>query len=132
MKPQGWRLTRKSFAHGLTNRHNKPTWLASYDWKWPKEGGLSKPIGIPFGLNLNTHDVDQFFCKIKISNKLDYWSTMNSSWHVDLSFAIMLCYPPCGFFITVWGGSNKILGKVGGTIHNYLLVWQKKNSLNLR
>lgn len=44
-----------------------------------KEGDLSKLLGTPFGLNLNTQDVNQFLYA-KISKKLDYWSTMKFFW----------------------------------------------------
>ena len=30
------------------------------------------------------------------------------------------------FFITVWGGSNKILDKIRGVIHNYLWSWKEQ------
>lgn len=52
--------------------------LASYNWQWAEEGDLSKLLGTPFDLNLNIRDVDQFL-NAKISNKLDYWSTMKFS-----------------------------------------------------
>lgn len=39
--------------------------------KWSEEGQLSKLLGTPFGLNLNTPDVDQFLYT-KITKKLDY------------------------------------------------------------
>lgn len=51
------------------------TWLVGYNWRWAEEGDLSKLLMIPFGLHLNTPNVDQFLYK-KISMKLDYWSNM--------------------------------------------------------
>ena len=36
-------------------------------------------------------------------------------------------YLPCGFFITVWGGSNKILIRIRAAIRNYL--WSEKEQL---
>lgn len=41
-------------------------WVCFFGWKWAKEKDLSKPLGTPFGLNLDIVDVDSFFIsKIK-------------------------------------------------------------------
>ena len=32
----------------------------NWQWPWAEEGELSKLLGIFFGLNLDTHDVDHF------------------------------------------------------------------------
>ena len=65
----------KSCVYWFDKYTHKPEWLAGYNWKWAEEGDLSKLLGMPFGLNLNIPDVDNFFYT-KISKKLDYWSTM--------------------------------------------------------
>lgn len=39
---------------------HKPEWLNEYQWQWATEGELFELLGTPFGLNLNTLDVDQF------------------------------------------------------------------------
>ena len=87
---------------------------------------MSKLLGTPFGLNLNTHDVDRFLYN-KISKKLDYWSTMKLS----LAGRVVICnrvlLSTLWFFITIWGGSNKILRSIRGAIRNYL--WYGKKQL---
>ena len=83
-------------------------------------------LGTPFGLNLNTPDIDQFLYR-KISNKLNYWCTMK----LALAGRVVICNQVLSstlwFFITVWGGSNKILRKIRGAIRNYL--WAGKEQL---
>lgn len=59
----------KSSAYWFDNYTHIPTWLANYGWKWVEEGDLSKLLGTPFGLNLNTHDADKFLYS-KVSKKL--------------------------------------------------------------
>ena len=87
---------------------------------------MLKLLGIPFGLNLNTHDIDRFLYN-KISIKLDYWSTMKLSlaWRVVICNQVLLS--TLWFFITLWGGSNKILRSNRGAIRNYL--WSGKEQL---
>lgn len=53
----------KSFAHWFDKYTHKPKWLAGYNWRWAKKGDLSKLLGTPFGLNLNTLDMDQLLYK---------------------------------------------------------------------
>jgi hypothetical protein len=61
----------KSSAYWFDKFTHKPVWLNGYDWQWAEEGDLSKLLGTPFGLNLDTKDVDQFLYG-KIAKKLDY------------------------------------------------------------
>lgn len=64
----------KSCVYWFDKYIHKPEWLVCYDWRWAEEGDLSKLLGTPFDLNLNTSNVDQFLYS-KISRKLDYWNT---------------------------------------------------------
>ena len=89
-------------------------------------GDLSKLLGTPFGLNLNTPNVDKFLYN-KISKKLDYWSTMKLSLGGRIVICNQVLLSTLWFFITVWDGSNKILTKMRGTIRNYL--WSGKKQL---
>ena len=61
----------KSSAYWFDKFTHKPIWLNGYGWKWAEDGDLSKLLGTPFGLNLDTKDVDHFLYS-KISKKLDY------------------------------------------------------------
>ena len=44
----------KSCAYWHDKFTYKPEWLNGYNWKWAKERDMSKLLGMPFGLNLNT------------------------------------------------------------------------------
>jgi hypothetical protein len=116
----------KSCAYWFDKYTHKPEWLNGYNWQWATEGDLSKLLGTPFGLNLNTRDVDQFLYN-KIAKKLDYWSKMKLSLAGRAVICNQVLLSTLWFFITVWGGSNKILGKVKGAIRNYL--WSGKEQL---
>jgi hypothetical protein len=58
----------KSCAYWFDKYTHKPEWLLGYNWKWAEEGEFSKLLGTPFGLNLNTRDVDQILYN-KIAKK---------------------------------------------------------------
>ena len=107
----------KSCAYWFDKYTHRPEWLAGYNWKWAEEGDLSKLLGTPFGFNLNTPDVDKFLYN-KISKKLDYWSTMKLSLGGRIVICNQMLLSTLWFFITVWGGSNKILNKIRGAIRN--------------
>lgn len=81
---------------------HKPKWLACYNRRWAEEGDLSKLLGTPFGLNLNTLDIDHFLYS-KIAKKLDYWSSMNLS----LACRVVICNHSTlytlVFYYCVWG-----------------------------
>ena len=74
---------------------------------------MSRLLDTPFGLNLNTPDVDAFLYS-KISKKLDYWSSMKLSLAGRIVVCNKILLSTLWFFITVWGGSNKILKKIRG------------------
>ena len=116
----------KSCAYWFDKFIHRPEWLVGYNWIWAEEGDLSKLLGTPFGLNLNTNDVDRFLYS-KIAKNLNYWSSMKLS----LAGRVVICnqvfLSTLWFFITVWGGSNKILRSIRGAIRNYL--WSGKEQL---
>ena len=97
----------KSSAYWFDKFTHKPVWLNGYGWQWVEEGDLSKLLGTPFGLNLDTKDVYQFLYS-KISKKLDYWSIVKLSLAGRAVICNQILISTLWFFITVWGGSNKI------------------------
>lgn len=88
--------------------------------------GIVKLLGTPCGLNLNTPDVDMFLYR-KISKKLDYWSRMKLALVGKVIICNSVLLSTLWLFIMVWGGSNKVLGKIQGAICNYL--WHGKEQL---
>ena len=113
----------KSSAYWFDKFTHKPIWLNGYGWKWADNGDFSKLLGTPFGLNLDTHDV----LYSKIFKKLDYWRPMKLSLVGRAVICNQMFIFTLWFFITVWGGSNKILSKIRGAIRNYL--WSGKEQL---
>ena len=70
-------------------------------------------LGTPFGLNLNTLDIDQFLYR-KISKKLDYWSTMKYALASRVVICNQVLLSTLWFFITVWRGDPiRFCGKLG-------------------
>ena len=116
----------KSYAYWFDKYTHKSEWLNGYNWQWVEEGYLSKLLCTPFGLNLNTQDVDNFLYR-KNSNKLDYWSTMKISLAGQVVICNQVLLSTLWFFIMIWGGSNKILHKIKRAIRNYL--WLGKEQL---
>jgi hypothetical protein len=55
-----------------------PPWLANFDFPWAIERNVSKLLGTPFGLKLDTQDIDAFFLE-KVNNKLRYWMNVQFS-----------------------------------------------------
>lgn len=103
----------KSSACWFDKFPHKIIQLYEYDWKWADEGDLSKLLGTLFGLNLDTNDVD-YFLYSKISKKLDYGSTMKLSLMGRAVIYNQMLIFTLWIFITVQGGSNKILSKIRG------------------
>lgn len=84
---------------------------------------LSKLLGTHFGLNLKTCDVDEFLIN-KTSKKLDYWSTLKLSLAGKVVIIIQVLLSTLWFFISIWCGTNKTLGKICSILRNYL--WSGK------
>ena len=47
-------------------------------WQWADEKDLSKLLGTPFGIDVDTEDIDSFLIK-RVKAKLDYWVTTKLS-----------------------------------------------------
>ena len=105
----------KSSAYWFDRHIPKSEWLLSYNWKWAEEGDLSKLLGTPFGLNLDTKDIDQFLYN-KIAKKFVYWRSMKLSLAGRIVICNQVLLSTLWFFITVWGGSNKALRRIRGAI----------------
>lgn len=58
----------KSVAYWFSDKE-PPDWTVEFDCQWAQSKNLSKILGSPFGIQLDTADVDQFLVK-KIERKL--------------------------------------------------------------
>ena len=91
------------------------------------EGEVSKFLGAPFGLNLNSEAVDKFLCD-KIDKKLRYWITtrINGTGRVVICNGILVS--SLMFFLAIWSGSKAGVIKVISKIQNYLWTGTQHNS----
>ncbi len=84
-----------------------------------KDGELAKLLGVPFGLNLDTKEVDAFLIE-KLQKKLRHWNIL----HLPLvGRAIVINSVSAStlwFFIRVWGGTKKVIKKCK-TLLNFFL-----------
>ena len=74
---------------------------------------MAELLGTPFGLNLETKDVDHLFYS-KFLKKLDYWSSMKLSLADKAAIYNQVLISTLWFYIIVWGGSDKIFSKIKG------------------
>ncbi len=84
-----------------------------YYWKWAEERDVAELLGTPFGLNLETKDVDHLFYS-KFKKKLGYWSTMKLSLTDKAAIYNQVFISTLWFYIIVWGGSDKIFSTIEG------------------
>jgi hypothetical protein len=62
-------------------------------------------LGIPFGINLHTQDVDDFLYT-KIQKKLEYWASVHLSLSGRAVIANSVLLSTLYYFITIWGSSK--------------------------
>lgn len=51
-----------------------PEWTHRFKWQWASSTDISKLLGVPYGLDMTTQDVDSFLVS-KIDKKLFYGVT---------------------------------------------------------
>ena len=76
-------------------------------------------LGTPFGLKLKVHDVDQFLINMA-KGKLKPSSFTNLSLARCTLIVNHVLTLSLWYFIAVWVGSRKNLGKIKALLHNYL------------
>lgn len=97
----------------------RPSWLNSYDWSWAQIGELSKLLGTPFGLELDTKNVDDFLVE-KITKKLKYWSTTRLSLAGRTLIVNQVLLSTLYYFLAVWAGTVRSLRKIKTLLRCYL------------
>lgn len=85
----------------------------------PPPGSLSKLLGAPFGIALETADVDKFLQQ-KITKKIAYWSTQRLSLAGRATVINAVLLSSIYYFIAIWSGSIHAIRSVRGNLHNYL------------
>lgn len=97
----------------------RPQWLNAFDWTWANEGDLSKLLGTPFGLNLDTKDVDAFLTA-KIEKKLSYWCSTRLSLPGRALIVNQVLLSTLYYFLAVWAGTIACLRKIKSLLQCYL------------
>jgi hypothetical protein len=125
-------LHRFSVASGLTLNWEKstaywcdpeggprPGWTYRLDFQWAGLEDISKLLGTPFGLSLNSDGVDAFLGE-KMDKKLKYWITtrINNSGRAVIGNGILLSIAL--FFLAIWGSSKKGVAKVKSKVANFI------------
>jgi hypothetical protein len=87
--------------HGLLEQQarkerQKPKWTKELKWMWAKDRELVKPFGVPFGLNLNTKQVDFFKLK-NYKRNLSIGAFSTCFLLVGLWSSTLCWYPHYGF-----------------------------------
>jgi hypothetical protein len=107
-------FTRFGLAFGLWPNWNKsllfwvaqrapPAWLDALGCLWIVDRYLSKMLGTPFGIRVNTSDIDAFMFQ-KIQQKLTYWSLVHLLLAICRIVIKSILLSMLWFFVCVWGG----------------------------
>jgi hypothetical protein len=69
---------------------------------------LGKLLGLPFGIDMATVDVDRFL-QDKIERKLHYWTTLRLSLASRAMVVNMVLLSTLWYFIVLWGGTIQVI-----------------------
>jgi hypothetical protein len=108
----------KSVAYWLANTP-APPWLAQTRCQWVVEQQVSKLLGIPFGIDLHTIDVDEFMLS-KIHKKLIYWTTIHLSLAGRVLIVNFVLLSSLWYFIMIWAGSLAMIRKIRASLRDFL------------
>ena len=97
----------------------KPDWMQNLGWQWAQDGELAKLLGTPFGLHLETCDIDLFLFQ-KVRKKLIYWSSKFLSLLARAIIVNMVLLSSLRYFISIWAGSKQVIRRIQADVQNYL------------
>jgi hypothetical protein len=100
-----------------------PLWTNNLRWQWAAPCSISKLLGTVFGVDLDTGNIDEFLMQ-KIRKKLCYWTTTHLSLSGRVTIINQVLLATLWYFITIWQGSKRVLGKITSLIRNFL--WSNK------
>ena len=97
----------------------RPEWTNSLEWTWVSREEVSKLLGTPFGLSLNTTDIDNLLLN-KVDRKLEHWvkTKLNLAGRVVVANSVLIS--SMLYFLAIWGGSSSGIKRVEGKIRNFL------------
>jgi len=76
-------------------------------------------LGAPFGITLDTSDIDGFL-KDKISKKLKYWTSQRLSLAECVTVVNAILLSTLYYFIAIWSGSLQAIRDIRGNLRNFL------------
>lgn len=105
-------LTEFGLATGLVlNRHKSsmywyhtmppPPWLQSFGFTVTPAQELSRLLGTPFGVDLETRDVDRFLAN-KLTTKLRYWTSVHLSLAGRVIIVNSILLSSLWYFLNIW------------------------------
>lgn len=96
-----------------------PQWLGIFGCEIAPPRALSKLLGTPFGITLDTDDVDAFLAA-KITRKLSYWTTVHLSLAARAVVVNSVLLSSLWYFLSLWCGSKEILSSIRASLRNFL------------
>ena len=109
----------KSEAYWWSIPIELPNWAQELPVKWAKSEDISKLLGVPFGLSLDSGKVDRFLLE-RLSKKLKFWSStrINVTGRTVVSNTILIS--SLLYFLAVWSRSGSGIKKTIAMIRNFL------------
>jgi hypothetical protein len=108
----------KLYGYWFSNSR-PPDWLQNFPGRWAVEDNVAKMLGIPFGIDPQVHDIDQFLFD-KIMKKLNYWSSTRLSLAGRAIVVNMVLSSTLWYFLTLWRGSLSVIRKIHSYFRNFL------------
>ena len=113
----------KSHAYSCVHAA-KPPWLDGIGWQWALEKDLSKLLGTPFGLNLDSDNIDNFLLN-RICGKLSYLCSTKLSLAGRAMVIKQVLLLSLWFFLSIWCTTMKVMHKIKALLRNFL--WSGKD-----
>jgi hypothetical protein len=99
----------------------KLAWTKKFKWRWALNSQLSKMFSMPFGIGLDSKEVDTFLIE-KICTMLKFLNTIHLlivGWAIIVNFVLA---STLWFFISIFGGTKKSIRKCKYLFLNFLWV----------
>jgi len=108
----------KSVLYWFSNKP-RPQWTHAFQLTWAPLGSLSKLLGAPFNITLDTEDID-LFLKQKVSKKLSYWSSQRLLLAGRVIVVNSVLLSTLYYFIAIWIGSIHVLRNIRGNLRDFM------------
>jgi hypothetical protein len=96
-------------------------------WRWREEGDVSKLLGTPFGIDVDTKNIGEFLVG-RLRRKVRYWYMMHFPLVGKVLVINSIFASSFWFFFSVWASSKKAIQRWKIILHNYLWAIRKINT----